>query len=276
MRVVACILTLLFLGAALALPAEAVPKRIIILRHGEKANSYALCGVGVDRSLALAHYYLGKGSAKSLFAPGESPAAFFVITLHTLELASPASRTWGAPLIDYSVVPLRGSAENATQALNERTREGAADVLTDPRWNGKTVVMIWEHKHIANKKLEAQSKQSVTLRALLHLDTFGKLVPKTWSGENYDYFWIVDYDGGTTTPTAFHVVKQVFPAPYQDVPANDWKTPEMLPSSSGCKTPASRASAVSRPDVSHGEPSAPGRRDRRTPHPVTARRSPSE
>lgn len=235
MKIVSVFLLLLVAFAAVPLRAKAVPRRIIILRHGEKANSYALCGVGVDRSLALARYYLGKGSAKSLFAPGESPAAFFVITLHTLELASAASRTWGAPLIDYSVVPLPGSVADATQALNERTREAATNVLTDPRWNGKTVVMIWEHKHIANKKLEAQWKQSVTLRALLHLDAFGKLVPRTWSGENYDYFWIADYAGGTTTPTAFHVVKQVFPAPYQDVPANDWKMPEMLPSSSGCR-----------------------------------------
>ena len=27
-------------------------------------------------------------------------------------------------------------------------------MLTNPAWDGKIVVMVWEHKHIANKKLE--------------------------------------------------------------------------------------------------------------------------
>ena len=45
--------------------AEAVPRRIIILRHGEKLDSYKLCDLGQRRSLALRDYYLGKGAAES-------------------------------------------------------------------------------------------------------------------------------------------------------------------------------------------------------------------
>lgn len=73
------------LGATLAAPA-----RIIILRHGEKADKCKLGGVGQQRADALAATYLGRGAAKSLFSPGKEPAAFLAITLHTLELASPA------------------------------------------------------------------------------------------------------------------------------------------------------------------------------------------
>ena len=94
--------------AALVVPALALPKTVIILRHGEKENDFALCRVGVDRSLALAAQYLGQGAKQSLFASGEKPAAFFAITLHTLELASPAAATWEMPVMTFSSVPLPG------------------------------------------------------------------------------------------------------------------------------------------------------------------------
>jgi hypothetical protein len=217
------------------LSAQAVPRQIIILRHGEKADSYALCSVGVERSLALAQNYLGKGSVNSLFSNGESPAGIFAITLHTLELITPAALTWSQPVIDYSVVPPKQSET----ALDDQTRRAVHYVLTDARFDGKVVVLAWEHKHIANEKLERQSSNPVTLRQLLHLDVFGSRVPKTWSGYYYDYFWIVDFGNrGSEMPTKFRVVKQVFAAPFQDVPSNDWNTPETLPPNSGCLSKA--------------------------------------
>ena len=77
--------------------AAAVPREIVLLRHGEKQNAFALCPTGVQRSLALKASYLGKGASPSLFETGEAPAAFFVITLHTLELATPAAASWAFP-----------------------------------------------------------------------------------------------------------------------------------------------------------------------------------
>ncbi len=65
--------------------------------------------------------------------------------------------------------------------------------MQNPALNGKTVVMVWEHKHIANEKLEAKFEgEAVTLRKLLKLDILPG-VPKTWPSDNYDYFWIVDF-----------------------------------------------------------------------------------
>jgi hypothetical protein len=216
--------------------ARAVPKEIIILRHGEKKNPFELCTIGVERSLALRSTYLGQGASMSLFAPGESPAAFFVITLHTLGLASPSATSWKVPVVAYSIVPLKGEPGYDEDAeLDERTREAANDVLTNPAWDGKVVVMVWEHKHIANKKIEKQSANPATLRELLHLDTLGSEVPKTWSGTNYDYFWIVKYRHGSSTPTSFKAVKQTFPAQYADIPQNDWETPDNLPAADGCE-----------------------------------------
>jgi hypothetical protein len=219
---------------ASAQDAAANPSRIIILRHGEKGDAYRLCDIGVQRSLALAGRYLGRGAEASLFAGGE-PDAFFVITLHTLELASPAATTWRKPLNMYSVLPRRGqSAADTTRALNERTREATADVLT--KWSGKTVVMVWEHHHIADEALEASfPDQKVTLRQLLNLDAVEPkaAVPKTWPNDTYDYFWIVGYDAGAARPARFEMIKQTFAAPYQRVPSNDWGAANVLPR--GCR-----------------------------------------
>jgi hypothetical protein len=73
----------------------------------------------------------------------------------------------------------------------------------------------------------------VTFRQLLHLDKL-KDVPETWPAANYDYFWIVDYAGGSATPTGFRMVKQVFDGRYAKLPSNDWGAPNGLTSDSDC------------------------------------------
>jgi hypothetical protein len=221
---------------AFAQAAAAAPARIIILRHGEKETSHKLCEVGEERAQALALNYLGKGAAKSLFAAGDEPAYFFAVTLHTLELAAPAVATWSKPIILYSVLPKQGDDDDAFEkALNRRTQEAARNILTNPALSGKTVVMVWEHKHIANEKLEAKfAGEAVTLRQLFKLDILPG-VPRTWSGDTYDYFWIVDFPPNANVPSKFSMVKQDFGASFPRVPANDWGTPNGLDASSGCK-----------------------------------------
>jgi hypothetical protein len=228
------------LSLALLGPAAATPARLIILRHGEKATSWKLCGIGLDRADALATTYLGRGAVKSLFANGEAPAAILAITPHALELAAPAAQTWPEPITLYAVLPDKDADEDEkVDALNQRTQEAAHDVMTDPAYAGKTVVMVWEHKHIANAKLEAEfAGTAVTLRQLFKLDQLND-VPKTWPGATYDYFWIVDFaDQSSATPTHFTMVKQEFGGDFADVPANDWDTPNGMTEDSGCKLKA--------------------------------------
>ena len=229
------VLALLFALVAAA-PALAAPERIIILRHGEKANDWKLCATGEQRAKALAKFYLGRGAAKSLFAKDEEPAFVFAITLHTLELASPAAATWSKPIILYSVVPEEGlSKDGVTKALNRRTQEAARNILANPALEGKTVVLVWEHKHIANQALEKSSgKEAVTLRQLLKLDILPG-VPATWPDSNYDYFWIVDFDAHSNVPKSFKMLKQEFGPEFAGVPANDWDKPNGLAAASGCK-----------------------------------------
>jgi hypothetical protein len=229
-------LTLALLLASFVQTAVAAPARIVILRHGEKADDWKLCEVGEQRAKALALNYLGKDAAKSLFAGGEDPAFFFAITLHTLELASPATETWSKPIILYSVVPETGqSKDEFEKELNKRTREAARNLLTNPALAGKTLVMVWEHKHIANEKLESKfDGEDVTLKQLFNLDILPG-VPKTWPGDTYDYFWIVDFPANSNVPSKFSMVKQDFGTSFPKVPANDWDKPNGLDASSGCK-----------------------------------------
>jgi hypothetical protein len=57
------------------------------------------------------------------------------------------------PIVLYAVRREKGMDEDqVTEGLN-RTQEATHDLMVDPRWQGKTVVMVWEHKHIANQKL---------------------------------------------------------------------------------------------------------------------------
>ena len=226
--------------AASVTAALAAPSRVIILRHGEKADDWKLCEIGKQRAQALKYNYLGKDAAKSLFtslfSEDTSPAFFFAITLHTMELATPAVESWGKPIIFYSVLP-EENEKKLTEALNARTREAAGNILNNPALKGKTVVMVWEHRHIANKVLgeKYQREAAVTLRQLFHLDILPG-VPREWPEDNYDYFWIVDFPENSNVPSKFKMVKQEFGKSFPNVPANDWGAPDGLDAKSGCMT----------------------------------------
>ncbi|MBV9909663.1 MAG: histidine phosphatase family protein [Hyphomicrobiales bacterium] len=233
MNAAICFSSLVGLAALAATSAAAQPSRVIILRHAEKANAYALCDLGRERANALAKQFLGEGAAHSLFAPGERPAAFMAVTLHSLETLTPAAQTWGLPVIDYSVVPNKDEDEDAQEAeINARTQEAGRDLMSSREFDGKTVVVAWEHKRIASRKLEKDYRgQEVTFRQLFGLGQ----APESWSDTNYDYFWIVDYAPGNPNPTKFEAVKQTFTSPFNAIPAPDWEAPEPKHIEAGCK-----------------------------------------
>ena len=224
-----------FILLLLPMAVLAEPSRIIILRHAEKLNRHELCDLGEQRAQALADQFLGKGAAQSLFAAGQKPDAFLAITPHTIETITPAAQSWNVPVTAYKVSNSKGDEEAKESELNGLTNEAASDVLTDPRYTGKTVVMAWEHNRIANAKLEKEYPgEQVTLSQLLRLDRRAD-VPKTWPDSNYDFFWIVDYEPGNPVPAAFRMVRQAFTAPFDKLPANDWDEPESEHIEAGCK-----------------------------------------
>jgi hypothetical protein len=201
-------------GAPGAKAAQGRPSRIILLRHGEKKNSRELCDVGKQRAQALSDQYLGRGAPGNgaIFGAGAKPDAFFAVTLHTQETAAPSAQSWGKQLTTFSVPP---DDPNEESDLDTQTQK-AATALTSGQYAGKIVVVVWEHKHIANEKL------TNTFWTLLKLgDINNANAYKTWEGANYDFFWIVDYAGPQPT---FTVVPQAY-ASSPKVPNNAWGVP---------------------------------------------------
>ncbi|QFR33093.1 histidine phosphatase family protein [Ancylobacter sp. TS-1] len=240
-RALALLATLLA-GLAGTLPAgnaDAAPRRIVIVRHGEKHTPLTLCSIGKERAQALAAQYLSPTSPMSLLR-GDPPAAILAMTLHTVETARPIARAWKmklvAPPIGY--VPIRND-RYFNAKLNTVNQRVARDLLENPRWHGKTVLMVWEHFHIASAALEAEfAGEQITLRQLLNLDRVKGVpggVPKTWPNPNYNFFWILTYDRPEdTVPSRFEVIRQYFAEPFANLPSNNWGAPEPRPPGSGC------------------------------------------
>ena len=232
-------LVALFLASA-TLSAHAAPKRLIILRHGEKHNALSLCSVGKERAQALAAQYLSPTHPLSLLK-NDPPAAIMAMTLHTLETARPIAKAWGLTIKTDPIMlmPIRNN-HYFNARLNEVNRKRAIDLMENPRWFGKTVVLVWEHYHIASETLQDEFfGEDATLRQLLNLDKVQGLpphsVPSTWPNGNYNFFWIFTYDSpNARVPSSFKIVRQNFQEPYANLPSNDWGAPEPLPPDSGC------------------------------------------
>jgi hypothetical protein len=196
--------------------AQAHPARIILLRHGEKKNSEELCSVGKLRAQALSDQYLGKGAPgnDAIFGNGRTPDAFFAVTAHTRETAAPSAQSWGKQLTIFSVPPKDPNEDND---LDTQTQKAAA-ALNSVEYDGKIVVVVWEHKHIANKDL---NRDGSTFWSLLKLGEIPNAsAPKSWEGVNYDFFWIIDYANAQRT---FTVVPQAYAAAaYAKVPDKRW------------------------------------------------------
>ena len=117
------------------------PAKVIILRHGEKANATALCGVGVSRSLA-AGAAISREGAEKLAVQGT---------------ARRRRRSWRSRCIRSSWFrprPRRGTAGHRPgrwcrcrrrgrrgEGTGRAHRAAAADVMGNPACDGKIVVM---------------------------------------------------------------------------------------------------------------------------------------
>lgn len=214
----------------------AAPERLVIVRHGEKLNTWQLCPTGWQRAQALSEQYLGNNASLPLF-PSTPPAAILTLTLHTSETAQPTAHDRGMPLTTYVSLPNPAMSPSAIEAaMNQQNRQAVQDLLKDPRYNGKQVLMVWEHFHTASAALEARYPgEQVTLRQLLKLNLppFADQVPDTWPDGNYNFFWVIDFnDDGSIK--AFNTVRQRYHDHYAHLPDNDWGTPENLPPDAQC------------------------------------------
>ena len=227
----ALLLCLSGLGAAFATPA-----RIIILRHGEKATTYKLCDVGRERAEALTTTYLGRGSAKSLFAaaarslPQSSPSPCTRSSSPRPPLRAGESRSRSTPCCPART-PMRTKAKavQPPHARSSARRDDGPTLCGQDRGYGVGAqahrqqevgsIFPWKGGHAA-PALEARSTSwrpgDLAERHLrLFLDR-GIREPRL------------------DVPTRFSMVKQEFDGAYADVPSNDWGAPDGLTADSQC------------------------------------------
>jgi hypothetical protein len=230
-------LTLFALAAcAVSVNSLAAPDRLVITRHGEKLDTWHLCQTGLDRAQALSDQYLGAEASESLF-PKAPPAAIMTLTIHTSETAEPTAHSWGMPTTNYIALPSANRTHSQLEAeLNRQNLLAVQDLMNNPRYTGKQVLMFWEHFHTASAALESRYPgEQVTLRQLLKLNQppFAKQVPATWPDSSYNFFWIVDFNPDGSIK-AFSTKRQVYQGRYANLPNNDWGTPENLTADSRC------------------------------------------
>jgi len=225
------LLTLLFSAACFA-----APERLVIVRHGEKLDTWHLCQTGLERAQALSIQYLGANAATPMF-PTEAPVAIMTLSIHTSETAQPTAHSRNLPTTNYIALPTADISPAQLEAvMNHQNRRAVHDLLNDSRYAGKQVLMFWEHFHTASAALEARyPNEQVTLRQLLKLDQspFADKVPATWPNSNYNYFWIIDFNPDGSIK-AFGTQRQHYTGRYAGLPNNGWGSPDILPTSAHC------------------------------------------
>lgn len=159
------------LGWVVATPlARAVPAEIIILRHAEKpATGSELNERGWERARALPDSFLRDarllehGRAVAIYVGAPAKAGGSVRSIQTMQPTAQA-------------LQLKLHEEITRDEIDRLAKA----ILTDPAYNGKTVVVCWEHKKIPGM-----------LKALGC--TTG---PDFWADEVYDRFWVLDFADG--------------------------------------------------------------------------------
>ncbi len=167
----------LFLASLLlaALELGAQPAQIILLRHAEKPDDQAevhLSSRGRERAQALVAL-LGRHSS---FTTNTPVAALYAtrVTKHdrsqrTGETLAPLGQDLGVP-----VNTAFGSDEYASLA---------ASILSNPTYRGRTVIICWTHREIA------QLAETLGL----------KPKPPPWKDKVFDRLWVIRLENGGAT-----------------------------------------------------------------------------
>ena len=162
-------------------PAVAAPAEIIFLRHAEKPEKGSeLNERGRDRAAALVSLFthdarvLEHGPAVAIFAMRPAKRGGSVRAIQTME---PTSRALGVAL--------------DTHFSRDETGPLARAILSAAAYEGKTVIVCWEHDMIPEM-----------------LKAFGWMNgPAHWSGKSYDRLWLLDFEHGQ--PTRFRDLPQL-------------------------------------------------------------------
>jgi hypothetical protein len=173
-------------AAALALccaaGALAAPAQVILIRHAEKPEyGNQLSERGFRRAEALVRFFLNEAAVIRYGAPAAIYAAapkHEDSSLRSIQTVQPLAGALGQePIVKFT----RGQA-----------RKLAADIMENPAYDGRMVLVCWQHGNIYDIALELAQYNGSPQSALAAL-------PGEWPDGVYDRVWLLDFNRGELT-----------------------------------------------------------------------------
>lgn len=143
------------------------PDQVIIIRHGEKPKQGDdLSLKGRERAAALAPFFLDgdKQTPVAIFAQGVSDKRH---SRRHIETVAPLARELKLNVKTYD-------HDDYSQMVKE--------ILTKPEYDGKVVLICWQHKAVADLAT-----------------AFGVANPPNWRDDTFDRLWIITLKDGKAT-----------------------------------------------------------------------------
>jgi len=117
-----------------------IPKNVIIIRHADRVLPSGVCLSlqGLERAAALAYYFSGT----SIY---NTPPITHIFAAYSNKPPQPYIRCKQTcqPLAHHLKIPIN------TDFDQHHVTEVAKEILTNPKYDNATVLMCWEHMHIA-------------------------------------------------------------------------------------------------------------------------------
>ena len=175
------------------------PAQVVLIRHAEKlATGGEVNRQGCERAYLLPNFFLNNPIVEQFGAPVATYAV--------------------APNHAYSAVRAIQTIAPTAQALRLQVLDPATrlqyslivqQIMSNPNYDGKTVLIAWEHKAIPGL--------AEAFGATLSSDM------KKWPGKVFDEAWILDF-AGAPTPSVQIIAEDVLPNDNPDGGTN-WKNP---------------------------------------------------
>jgi hypothetical protein len=154
---------------AFATQAWATPAQVLIIRHAEKAaTGHDLSSQGQARAQALVGFFENNPEVTQY----GTPAAIYAMSSEN------GTRT-NRPV--ETVQPLAQALGLTIQQIVEADSSSMVnDILTNPAYDGKMVLICWVHQDISDIANQLGATQA----------------PKKWDKKAYDRVWEIDYSDG--------------------------------------------------------------------------------
>jgi hypothetical protein len=145
--------------------AQANPAHVILIRHAEKSNG-RLSSKGESRAEAYVGYFTGQPMRPKVGLPTAIYA--FRPQGHKHDVRGVETMT---PLSDAIKIPI------TTTFSKKQVKALVTEIMNDPAYDDRTVLICWEHKHIP-----------------LIAAAFGVKSVPNWPKGSYDRTWVIDLD----------------------------------------------------------------------------------